>query len=374
MVAYSVVFDKGKIGKKAIPLYQREKTFLLRAAYAATLLALGWLTLRYLLVWLLPFLLALGFAAMMEPLILLCRRKMHLRRSFLAAALTLALLALVITLGAALVGQLLRQANELLNRLPEILAGFPLLADRIAARLYSFCADCPDGIRQWVTQLLDGAGQALSDGAVSLSSTALRLLTTAVAALPQVMLFCATTALALFFTSAAYPKLTSFVRRQLSPHALATVRGIKTSLLTTMAKWLRAQCVLVIITFFQLLSGLLLIRQPYALLLAAVIAFIDALPVFGTGTVLLPWAALCCLAGSFPKGIALTALYLVIWLVRSIMEPKLMAKSAGLPPLPALAAMYVGFCAMGVAGMILGPILLLLIKQLHDGGYLHLWK
>ena len=70
----------------------------------------------------------------------------------------------------------------------------------------------------------------------------------------------------------------------------------------------------------------------------------------------------------------LTALYLVIWLVRSIMEPKLMAQSAGLPPLPALMAMYVGFCAMGVAGMILGPILLLLIKQLHDGGYLHLWK
>ena len=95
---------------------------------------------------------------------------------------------------------------------------------------------------------------------------------------------------------------------------------------------------------------------------------------FGTGTVLLPWAVLCCLVGSFPKGIALTALYLVIWLVRSIMEPKLMASSAGLPPLPALLAMYVGFCAMGVAGMILGPILLLLVKQLHDGGYLHLWK
>ena len=116
------------------------------------------------------------------------------------------------------------------------------------------------------------------------------------------------------------------------------------------------------------------VAMGIALLLAVVIAFIDALPVFGTGTVLLPWAALCCLEGNFPKGIALTALYLVIWLVRSIMEPKLMAKSAGLPPLPALMAMYVGFCAMGVAGMILGPILLLLVKQLHDGGYLHLWK
>ena len=261
-----------------------------------------------------------------------------------------------------------------MERLPELLSALPALADRIAARLYSFCAVCPDGIRQWATRLLDSAGQTLSDGLAAASSAALRLLTSAVAALPQAMLFCATTALALFFTSAAYPRLMAFFRRQLTPRALSTVRGVKASLLTTMAKWLRSQCILVAITFFQLLAGMLLIRQPYALLLAALIAFIDALPVFGTGTVLLPWAALCCLAGSFPKGIALAALYLVIWLVRSIMEPKLMAKSAGLPPLPALAAMYVGFCAMGVAGMILGPILLLLVKQLHDGGYLHLWK
>lgn len=353
---------------------QREKAFLIKAAYWATVLTVAWLTLRYALVWLLPFLLALGFAALMEPVIELGQRKMRLKRGFLAAVFTLALLALVVTLGVVLVGQLIRQATDLIERLPELLAGLPVLADRITARLRSFCAGCPDGVQQWLTQLLDRLEQTVSEALGSLSSALLRLLTGVVGALPQVMLFCATTALALFFTSAAYPRLMAFLRRQLPPAWRETARGIKASLIATIGKWVKAQCVLIVITFCQLLAGLLLIRQPYALLLSAVIAFIDALPVFGTGTVLLPWAVLCCLAGSFPKGIALTALYLVIWLVRSIMEPKLMAQSAGLPPLPALAAMYIGFCAMGVAGMILGPILLLLMKQLHDGGYLHLWK
>ena len=296
------------------------------------------------------------------------------RGTVIALLCALALLALVITLGAVLVGQVIRQITDLMERLPELLAGLPALADRIAARLRSFCAGCPDGLQQWVARLLDRLEQTASEALGSLSSAALRLVTAMVGALPQVMLFCATTALALFFTAAAYPRLMAFLRRQLSPRRLETARGIRASLITTIGKWLRAQCVLIVITFCQLLAGLLLIRQPYALLLAVVIAFIDALPVFGTGTVLLPWAVLCCLEGNFPKGIALTALYLVIWLVRSIMEPKLMAQSAGLPPLPALMAMYVGFCAMGVAGMILGPILLLLMKQLHDGGYLHLWK
>ena len=353
---------------------QREKAFLIKAAYLAVVLAVCWLALRYALVWLLPFLLALGFAALMEPVITLARRKLHLKRGFLAAVLTLALLALVITLGAVLVGQLIRQVTELAQRLPELLSALPALADRIAQRLRSFCAGCPDGVRQWITQALARLEQTASEALSGLYPAALRLAGSMVSALPQVMLFCATTALALFFTAAAYPKLMAFLRRQLSPQRLQTAAAIKASLITTIGKWLRAQCLLIVITFFQLLAGLLLIRQPYALLLAVIIAFIDALPVFGTGTVLLPWAVLCCLEGNFPKGIALTALYLVIWLVRSVMEPKLMAQSAGLPPLPALAAMYVGFCAMGVAGMILGPILLLLVKQLHDGGYLHLWK
>ena len=107
------------------------------------------------------------------------------------------------------------------------------------------------------------------------------------------------------------------------------------------------------------------------MLLAALIALIDALPVFGTGTVLVPWAAVECLLGAVPRGIALLALFAVISVVRSVLEPKLMAAQAGLP---SLCAMYVGFCAMGVAGMVLAPMALMLVKQLRDGGYIRLWR
>ena len=99
-----------------------------------------------------------------------------------------------------------------------------------------------------------------------------------------------------------------------------------------------------------------------------------ALPVFGTGTVLVPWGALCLLTGNVPKGLGLLALYGVISLVRSVLEPKIMAAQVDLPPLAALTAMYVGFCAFGVAGMVLCPMALLFVKQLHDSGWLRLWK
>ena len=193
------------------------------------------------------------------------------------------------------------------------------------------------------------------------------------AALPGVFLFCGTTALAVFFTAGSYPRVMAFFRRQLG-HRLDRARGVKANLLSTLGKWCRAQAILLGVTFCQLLAGFLLMGQRYALLLAAVTALVDALPVFGTGTVLLPWAAVCLLAGQAPRAVALAALYAVISAVRSLLEPKVMAAQAGLPPLAALAAMYAGFRALGVAGMILLPMALLFVKQLHDEGYVGLWK
>ena len=128
--------------------------------------------------------------------------------------------------------------------------------------------------------------------------------------------------------------------------------------------WLTLRYALVWLLPFLLALGAASLLEP----------LIDALPVFGTGTVLVPWAAVECLLGNVPKGIALLALFAVISVVRSVLEPKLVAAQAGLPPLASLAAMYVGFGAMGVAGMVLSPVLLLLVKQLHDGGYIRLWR
>ena len=78
--------------------------------------------------------------------------------------------------------------------------------------------------------------------------------------------------------------------------------------------------------------------------------------------------------GTVAAGLGLLALYGVISLVRSVLEPKIMAAQVDLSPLAALAAMYVGFCAFGVAGMVLCPMALLCVKQLHDSGWLRLWK
>lgn len=343
-------------------MQEKQRAFLVRTAYWAVWAVLLWLGVRYLLRWLLPFLLALALAAAVEPVIAWCRRRMGLKRGFTAAVVTIAVTGAILALAAVIVWQLIRQA-----------AGLPGMTEDLRQRLEDFCAACPQGLRSWLEEVPALLGTLAAGVAQRASGACITAAAALAAALPGVFLFCGTTALAVFFTAGSYPRVMAFFRRQLG-HRLDRARGVKANLLSTLGKWCRAQAILLGVTFCELLAGFLLMGQRYALLLAAVTALVDALPVFGTGTVLLPWAAVCLLAGQAPRAVALAALYAVISAVRSLLEPKVMAAQAGLPPLAALAAMYAGFRALGVAGMILLPMALLFVKQLHDEGYVGLWK
>ena len=353
---------------------ERQKKFLLHAATLAAAAGAVYLAVRYLLPWLLPFLIALALAAALNPVVELCRRKLHFRRNFTSAALLLLLLTVLVSIGRALAVQLAAQFYQLVQELPGQLAELPNSVESAYRRVESFCKACPEPVSRWAQRLPQVLSDQLSALLQRFSAGLLTFLSNAASRLPRFFLSCGTTVLAAFFTLIGYPSIVDFFRRQLSPASLAFIRGVRSGLLITMLRYLRSQLILISVTFTELLLGFLLLRQRYALLLAALIALIDALPVFGTGTVLLPWAALCLLTQQLPRGLALAALYGLITMVRNLLEPKIMASQAGLPPIAALAAMYVGFCTLGIQGMILFPVALLLLKQLHDTGYVRIWK
>ena len=196
----------------------------------------------------------------------------------------------------------------------------------------------------------------------------------ALAALPDWGLFLFTTGLATYFTSAGRPALLAFLRRQAPPSWRPALRTGCRRFRATAGGWLKAQGMLMLITFGELTLGFLFLGVDLSILLAALTALVDALPVFGTGTVLIPWALLELLSGRFSMALGLFVLYLIVSLVRSLLEPKLVGDRVGLPPLAALLCMYVGFRAFGVVGMVLSPLAAILIKEAHDCGIVRLWR
>ena len=193
-------------------------------------------------------------------------------------------------------------------------------------------------------------------------------------ALPDAGLFLATTVLAVYFTSLSYPSILSFLKRQLPESWQGHCRDAAACFRSTILKWLRAELLLILATFVVLLVGFLWMGLDYALLAAVFTALVDALPVLGTGTVLFPWALGCLVMGDTGRALGLVALYAVGLLVHTLLEPRLLAGQADLPPVTALLAMYLGFHFMGVGGMLLAPVLLLLLKQFQDAGVVKIWR
>ncbi len=329
---------------------------------------------RWLLLALLPFLIALALAATVEPLVERLRRRLRVRRSFAAAVVTTLLL---LTLGGGAAALLLRLAAELeawSSRLPEAMAQFPRLWNGMLDRVDSWYAACPVFLRS----ALDGmALQLMEEGpslAGAVSGWVMEAASALLSALPGAGLFLVTTVLAVYFTSLSYPAILGFLKRQLPESWQARCRGAAHCCRSTILKWMRAELLLILITFLLLLAGFTWMGLDFALLAAAFTALVDALPVLGVGAVLIPWALLALLLGDTGLALALLALYGAATLTHSLVEPRLLAGQADLPPITALLAMYVGFRFLGVGGMILFPVLLLLVKQLQDAGVVHLWK
>ena len=114
---------------------------------------------------------------------------------------------------------------------------------------------------------------------------------------------------------------------------------------------------MLLVTFLEVFAGLCLLGFGFPLLWSLFIAAVDFLPVLGTGTVLVPMAVLFFVGGNIPKGIGLLVLWGITALVRQILEPKILGKSLGIPPLCTLAASYLGLKLFGVLGLIFMPVL-----------------
>ena len=127
-------------------------------------------------------------------------------------------------------------------------------------------------------------------------------------------------------------------------------------------------------TFFELLLAFLLLRVKEPVGLAALTALVDALPVFGTGTILLPWALYCLLLGRRGRALGLAFSWALLNLVRSCTQAKLLGDQIGLDPLTSLLSVYVGWRVCGVWGMLLFPILAMILIQLNRRGVIHLWR
>lgn len=354
-------------------MQQKVLKYFTALAYAAGAVGGIWLAARYLLPWGAPFILAFAVAALLElPLRFLLRHGWS--RAAAAALLTLGVLFLlgwgVVSLGL----WAINAATDFAKQTPELMLSFSDALERIQSQIYMYMDSAPQGVREYLQTATDALWQGLYGLPVLLSQWALDALGTMAQASPDILLFIVTAGIGTYFISATYPRTTAFILAQLPENFKNRMEGLREDMKGNFMGFIRAQLLLMLLTFFQLLLGFLLLGVKSPVGLAAMTAVIDALPVFGTGIVLVPWAIYSLLMGSTGRGLGLLICWAVIYLVRNCIQAKLLGDQIGLDALASLLAVYVGWRAWGVWGMLSFPVLLVTLQQLNDRGVIKLWK
>ncbi len=354
-------------------MQQRAQHWLTLALNGAALVGGLWLAARFLLPWLAPFLLSLAIAALMEPLV---RRLVRAgwRRGAAAGLVILSALALLLWGLSALAGSLLQSLSDFAAQVPGMMAGMAQSLDRLEDRVLAMIDQSPAELRDTLRLSLDAVGESLYRLPARGSEWALDAVRQLAQRSPDLLLFLVTAGIGSYFCSASFPRLLAFLSAQVPESWKRRFHGTGADLKGSLGGWLRAQLILMGITFFELLLAFLLLGVEKAPGLAALIAAVDALPLFGTGLFLVPWALGCLLLGELSRGLGLLIAWGVVSLVRSCIEAKLLGDQIGLHPLASLTAMYVGWRVWSVWGMLLFPVLLVTARQLNDRGVVRLWK
>lgn len=326
--------------------------------------ALIWLSIRFLLPLIFPFALGLCLALAAEPLVGNLCRKARLPRPLSAGigvSLTFCGLTVLLVLLCALI---VRELGMLSRVLPDLAGAARSGLGLVEHQLLNLTRYTPENIQP---MLQKSVTDTFSDGTMLLNRAVQYVLGLAgnlLTHVPDSALTLGTGIISAFMISGKLPQLKEALVRLLSRRRLKPLLKTLSRLKTNIVSWLLAQVKLSGISGLLLLLGLVVLGIPYAPLWALGICLVDAFPVLGTGTVLLPWALVLYLQGDLARALGIVGLYVTISITRSVLEPRLIGQQLGLDPLVTLGALYAGYKLWGILGMVFAPLLAVTAIQL----------
>lgn len=354
---------------------EKYSKFLITFAYYAVIAALAYVAIRYALPMLAPFVIGAVIAYLLRFPIRFLHRKARLPYKGAAILVVLLFFGLI---GTALVLAGVKAINWLvdaINLLPTMytthaLPFFAEVTQNLEKIFIDLDPDTLSTLENLAQKALDSAGNLIS----SLSGTAVSALSGAAVSIPGLFLKLVLLIISTFFIAIDYETIKAFLVRQLDEKTHNLLWEIKNYVGGTLWVCIRSYAIIMTLTFVELSIGLSIVKIEHAVIVALLISIFDILPVLGTGGIMIPWTVLTAIQGDFRLSLGLLIIYIVITIIRNIIEPKIVGGQLGLHPVVTLSSMFAGAQLFGVIGLFGFPIGLSLLRHLNDRGVIKILK
>ena len=304
---------------------------------------------RYLFLVSLPFLIAWGVAFAIRPISHKIAEGTKLPRKAISVLLTVLIVIGGLSLLISALVYALGEAWDFFSEAAESDALYDILS-KIMNPINGFLGD-----REGAAELEAHVGEAVKKALTEVLSSLLGYLTSFVTSVPRVLIFTLITVIASVYFSLDLDEVNAFVKSCLPKRISEKMVKFKEKFLHIIVKYLRSYLILMLITFIVMLFGFLVLRVKYAVLIAFAVSLVDALPLIGVGTVLVPWSIYHILFGRLWQGIGLLIIFVIHQVIRQFTEPKILGKNLGIHPIISLVLLYFSYSLFGFVGLLLIP-------------------
>ncbi len=316
----------------------------------------------------LPFVVGWVISAIANPLVHFLEKKMKIVRKHSSMVIIIGVLAAVVGLGYLAVSRIVLEAGNLVSNLPQIYENWQADFEEIGQNLQVFynrlspdiqktIQDISANLSEYASGLVQAIGEPTFEAAGNFAKN-----------VPSTLISIIMCLISAYFFTADRENILKGLRKHVPEGVWGQVSGVIQDLKSVVGGYFKAQFKIMGVVYVLLVIGLFILKVNYVLLVAFVIAFLDMLPFFGTGTVLAPWAVIKVLSNDYKMAVGLLVLYAVTQLVRQVIQPKIVGDTIGMNPLATLFFMYIGYKVSSIIGMIIAvPIGMILINLYHAG-------
>ena len=355
--------------------FDKHKRFLIQFAYYGVIIALGYLFVKYLLRYVWPFIIGWLIASLFKKPIKYVTDKFNIKRGVVSTIILLIFYSAIVTLAVVLSIQLATWIINYASKIPQ------LYSQSIEPTLYKaynaiqeFFANLDSSVADNFRQIFQTAISKLGEWVTNFSMTIVSLLSGYITKIPKTIVSILMTIISSVIIAIDYDKINLFIIHQFTDEQKHLIYEVKDYLIGTVFACLRSYVLIMLITFVELSLGFLIFGMENGLVIAAITAILDIMPILGSGTVLIPWAVISFIIGEYVRGIELLVMYIVITVIRQIIEPHLVGQQMGLHPIVTLGSMYIGTQVFGALGLFGMPILLSVLNHLNQKGIIYILK